>query len=308
MDWKNAKSTNFTTSIADDTLEENTEMVDSTDPENEYSKYLKSGPEFIATENGGNINAMQESSIKVSFNDNVRVIEFKAQATRTNGTHLQLTDQQKQQYGVYQETKPNGSVHDIFEHQKIRKGFVSMIEQIRVHLKKFSTSYVVSDPSNIEPIREELINWYRKVTKIRRIECNLLCLNNKIPESHCALENTKNLMIATQSQILDSMLQLDLNNGLSNSTKESVFEQHLSSISGEVGDCDISNSQGFQSNVGFCQNEIEVHDFDRNQRNYATSLLKKATNLEKHLKTSAGEERKQIFRNSKSILPIIVKK
>lgn len=308
MDWANERSIHFKTSIADDTLEENTEMLNSTDPESQYSKYLKSGPEFIPTEDGGNINAMQESSIKVAFNDNVRVIEFKAQPARTDVTHLRLTDQQKEEYGIYEETKSDGLIHDIFEHQKIMKGFRSMIEQTRVHLNKLSKNYVVSDSSNIEAIREELINWYRKVTKIGRIECNLLCLNSKTPESLCALENTKNLMITTQSQILDSILQLDLNNGLSNSTKESVFEEHLSSISGEVGDCGISDSRSFQSNVEFCQNEIEVYDFDRNQRNYSTSLLNRAKNLQQHLKTSAREERKQIFRDSKSVLPIIVKK
>lgn len=105
------------------------------------------------------------------FLESNRLIEVKARHLRAEVTSLNLTEDQKQKYGIFIVPENANFIHEkehhIFETQKTNKAYRNLANQLNASLDKIETNYKLNNKTQLPNIIEGLEKWLFEVTTLK---------------------------------------------------------------------------------------------------------------------------------------------
>lgn len=229
--------------------------------------------------------------------------EFKAREYRVDIARFNLPPLLEKELNTYSPIV--GPKRKILETQKINKSLVNATRQIHDGLVECGRYYVLDPNISRVSIEQELELWYKNITDLGRIECNLLHLNNGNYATRCALEEAKVQVFNTQQEIINAYLQFNLHNGNPNMTRLDVV-QIFDTINGSLQSYDLidGDANSLETALNRAIQLTEKYGLDRNSELPTISLIGTSPHMKSHIKSLSQAERMIVAQETRAITPL----
>ncbi len=318
MDFNTEEAKTFRTSIQEDTVKEIITASNPSDKDNAFTKFFSklssssplSSAKKIQTaipySPEDTIFVQQESDLYYGSLDSTKMLAQKSCSLRADVTHLNLTDAQKTEFGIYSVQGSNqGSNIDIFDAQKLVKSFYNLISQITEDLWIASNSYKL-DGGDVEIMERELMTVLQHVTEMGHGVLSVLQNSQNNPETRCEFENARLSITSTQQIIINSINQFYVHNGQPTITIADV----LKLIENDVQTFDLptmDNGSVFQDIMENSLKKIKDYGLDQNKSEPKKRFNKETPFLKTHIEKFSSCDRLRLSQKSISVLPLYPK-
>ncbi len=317
----------LTTSTADDIVAQVEYIYDpvqnsKNDKMPEYVEKLQRNPNLnsatFPSQPDDNVHIQLESSYITTSEEAAGLFEYLARPFRADITKFDFQDptnvMNHTNHNIY--TDSTGCI--IYEYQKVGAAFSNLYHQSREPLQRCKESYKLSfsrqNPNQdlqqcFDTMQTELIDNCVKVNKLGKNLCNLLSLSSNLPESQCALNETKTAMYDIQMQTINTMFQFHLHNptlswfpNVSITDIKSLVENKLNDLS----NYDIKDKETLRQVEIDRERQIEDYGLHRNKIDSRVHQTVKADmqTIWNHINSLSLEERLRVSKQFESLVPI----
>lgn len=178
--------------------------------------------------------------------------------------------------------------------------------EVKKMVNALELNYLVPNATERHAIIADLQKCFYNVTPLGEIQSNLLGFSRRNPKTQCALDIVRTDMKQIQEKIIDSIVQIHVNNDDDMMTHHQIEASMAPRRQEIVERSIIHDNQSLEQNLILSRNLIKEFTLDKNKLDYSKSITSKHSALGKQSRNLTKNQVQQIKAESDELTSVIM--